>query len=142
MRLTLLMMTLWSVSAYPAFADDIQPGLWELTLTVRVPATPGFSMPPTTINQCLTEQDAKDPSAVLGGVANPGATGCTFSDKSYTNNTLHFKMQCAGTLAIQTQGNVTYSATSIEGSLVSSANVKGQKTELHSKITARRIGGC
>jgi len=141
MRLILLTMGLWSIAA-PVFADDVQPGLWALTLETSVPATPGFSMPPTTVNQCLTEQDAEDPSAVIGGVANPGASDCTFSEKSYTGNTLHFRMECAGTLGMQTQGDVTYSATSIEGNIISTANMMGQKTELHSKITARRIGDC
>jgi len=140
MRLFLLM--LWTLAANAAWADDIQPGLWELTLDTSVPATPGISMPPTTVNQCLTDQDAQDPSIVLGGVANPGASDCIFSEKSYSGNTLHFRMQCSGMLAMETRGDVAYTATSIEGNLVTSANVLGEATELRSKISGHRIGGC
>jgi hypothetical protein len=136
------MLTLWTMIANAAWAEDIQPGLWELSLETSVPASPGFSLPPTTVNQCLTEQDAQDPSGVLGRAANPGASDCTFSEKSYSGNTLHFKMQCAGTLGLQTQGDVTYTATTIEGSLVTTASVLGEATELRSKISARRIGDC
>jgi len=142
MRLFLLMLTLWTMATNAAWAEDIQPGLWELSLETSVPATPGFSVPPATVNQCLTEQDAQDPSGVLGGVANPGASDCTFSEKSYSGNTLHFRMQCAGMLAMDTRGDVTYSATSIAGNLVTSANVLGEATELRSQISGRRIGDC
>lgn len=142
MRFLILILTLCTMAANAASAEDIQPGLWELTLETGVPASPDFAMPPTTVNQCLSDQDAQDPSRVLGGVANPGASDCTFSEKSYSGNTLHFRMQCAGTLGMHTQGDVTYSATSIAGDLVTSANVLGEATELRSKISARRIGDC
>lgn len=142
MRLFLLMLTLWTMAANAASAEDIQSGLWELTLETGVPASPDFSMPPTTVNQCLSDQDAQDPSRVLGGVANPGASDCTFSEKNYSGNTLHFRMQCAGMLAMETRGDVTYTATSMAGNLVTSANVLGEATELRSQISARRIGDC
>jgi hypothetical protein len=142
MRLNIIPLVLLAFVAHPAYAGDIEPGLWELTMETSVPATPDFSMPPNTVSQCLTDQDAEDPSGVLGSVANPGASDCTFSEKSYSGNTLHFRMQCAGTLGMQTQGDVTYSATSIAGNLVTSANVLGEATELRSKISGRRIGDC
>lgn len=142
MRQFSLMLALWMMAAHAAYAEDVLPGLWELTLETSVSAIPGFAMPPTTIRQCLTEQDAQDPSGVLGGVANPGATDCTFSEKNYSGHTLHFRMQCAGTLGMQTQGDVTYSATTIEGDLVTSANLQGEAAELRSRISGRRIGEC
>ncbi|HEY0664947.1 MAG TPA: DUF3617 family protein [Gallionella sp.] len=142
MRLNFIILVLLAFAAHPAYAGDIQPGLWELTMETSVPATPDFSMPPNTVSQCLTEQDAQDPSSVLGSVANPGASDCTFSEKRFSGNTLHFRMQCAGTLGMQTQGDVTYTATSIEGDIVTSAVVLGQPTMLHSKIRGRRVGGC
>ena len=94
------------------------------------------------MNQCLTGQDAQDPARILGSAVNPGASDCTFTEKSMAGNTLRFKMKCAGTLGMQIQGESTYSATSMEGSIVSTANMMGQATELHSKISADRLGGC
>jgi hypothetical protein len=142
MRLKIITLAMLATFASTAFAADIQPGLWELTLETRVPASPDFSPAPNTVNQCLTAQDAQDPSRILSNAANPGATDCTFTEKSMDGNTLHFKAQCAGSLGIQTQGDITYSGTSMEGNLISTANIMGQTTELHSKITARRLGGC
>jgi len=142
MRPNIIMLALLATIPHPAFAADIQPGLWELVLETRVPASPDFSPAPDTVNQCLTAHDAQDPARVLGSAANPGASDCTFTEKSMVGNTLHFKMKCSGSLGMQTRGEITYTATTMEGNLVSTANMMGQATELHSRITARRLGDC
>src|ERR1035438_2696572 len=85
----------------PGLAADMSPGLWEITLESRVAAQPGFAPEPFRLTQCLTAADTRDPSKVLGGIANPGASGCTYSNKAYTGNTFRFSMQCTGSFAIQ-----------------------------------------
>ncbi|MDH4234437.1 MAG: DUF3617 domain-containing protein [Gallionella sp.] len=141
MRRAITLAILTIVSPF-SFAADIQPGLWELALEMRVAASPDFSPAPYTMNQCLTAQDAQDPSRILGSAANPGASDCTFTDKAFAGSAFRFKMQCAGSFGIQASGEITYSATSMEGSIVSTANMNGQATELQSRITARRLGDC
>ena len=141
MRLTFLTLAMLMIITTPSFAAEIQHGLWELVLETRVAASPDFS-PEHTMNQCLTEQDAQDPSRVLGGVTNPSATDCTYTEESFTGNVFRFKMQCGGLLGIQARGEITYAATSMEGSIISTASVMGQAVELQSKITAHRLGGC
>ena len=142
MHLKIFAIVLLSALATSSFTAVIQPGLWELTMETRVAASPDFAPAPTSINQCLTAQDAQDPSRVLGGVANPGASDCTYTEKNFVGSTFRFKMQCAGSFGIQTRGEITYSATSMQGDIVSTASVLGQATELKSKITARRLGDC
>jgi len=131
-------------AAFPAcgLAADLSPGLWEITLETRVAAQPGFTPEPFRLKQCLTAADAKDPSALLGGLANPGASDCSYSDKSYAGNTFRFTMQCAGSLGIRSHGEVTFSADSMNGTVSASANVGGEKTELRNRISGRRLGGC
>lgn len=133
---------LLAAMASVACAADIQPGLWELVMETRVAASPDISSAPYTMNQCLTAQDAQDPSRILGSVANPGATDCIYTEKSFVGSTFNFMMQCAGSFGIQARGEITFSATSMEGSIVSTANTAGQLTGLRSMITARRLGGC
>ena len=125
-----------------AQAQDISPGLWQLSVETRVSAAPGFAPVPYTMNQCFTAADARDPSRVLGGVANPGASGCTYTDKAYRGNTFRFTMQCGGAFAISTHGDVSFTATTLDGTITASADVGGQKTELNSRISGKRIGGC
>lgn len=126
----------------PALAQDIAPGLWQLTMETRVAATPGFSPAPYTLNQCLTAADARDPSRVLGGVANPGATGCTYRDKGYSGNTFRFTMECAGTLGIRTRGEVSFTSSTLDGTITATADLGGQKVEFSNRISGKLLGGC
>jgi len=135
-------MALLALPVAAAVAEDIAPGLWEISLETSVSAVPGFAPGPLKVTQCLTAADARDPSRVLGGVANPGATGCTYSDRSYSGNTFRFSMQCAGAFAIVSRGEVTFSAASMQGTIAASASVNGEKLETTNKISARRLGGC
>ncbi len=126
----------------PGLAADMSPGLWEITLETRVGAQPGFAPEPVRLQQCFSAADARDPSAPLGGMANPGASGCTYSNKAYAGNSFSFSMQCSGSLAIQAHGEVSFTADTMSGSLTAVANAGGEKTELDNRITARRLGGC
>ncbi len=126
----------------PSLAADMSPGMWEITLEARVAAQPGFAPEPFRLTQCLTAADTRDPSKVLGGLANPGASGCTYTDKVYAGNTFRFSMQCAGNFAIQSQGEVSFTADAMNGTITAVANVGGQKTEFSNKVSARRLGGC
>ena len=126
----------------PGVAADMSPGLWEITLETRVAAEPGFAPAPYRLQQCLTAADVRDPSTLLGGLANPGARGCSYSDKSYAGNTFRFSMQCEGRFGIESRGEVTFSAETMNGTISATATVGGKKTELSNKISARRLGGC
>lgn len=126
----------------PAQAADLSPGLWEITLETQATRQPGFAPEPFRLTQCLTEADARDPSALLGGLANPGASGCTYTDKTYSGNTFRFSMQCAGSFAIRSQGEVRFTADTMRGTINAVANVGAEKLTLSNKISARRLGGC
>lgn len=94
------------------------------------------------MKQCLTEDDAQDPSRILGGMANPGATDCTYTRKDFAGNVFRFKMQCAGSLGIEARGEIAYSASSMSGTIVTMADMGMQVVEMQSRIRARRLGGC
>ena len=138
-RLIALPCALYCMSSHAA---DIAPGLWEITLESRVAGQPGFALEPFRQQQCLSAADARDPSALLGGMANPGASGCTYTDKSYSGNSFRFSMQCAGTFALQSQGEVSFTADTMSGSITAVANIGGEKTEFRNKVSAHRLGGC
>lgn len=129
-------------TSIPAAATELAPGMWEIALEMRVPAQPGFAPEPLRLRQCLTLADAKDPSALLGGLANPGASGCSYRDKTYSGNTFRFTMECAGSFAIRSEGMVTFSSDSMNGTVNAVADVGGTRTETSSRIFARRLGGC
>jgi hypothetical protein len=125
-----------------ALAADISPGSWEITMETRVPAEPGFAPPPFAITQCLTDADARDPSRVLGSVSNPGATGCNYTEKSYSGSTFSFAMQCTGTYAIKASGRVLFTPDTMQGNIDSTATVADKPVQTVNKISARRLGSC
>ena len=131
----------------PAFSSlghtaDINPGLWEISMETRTNAAPGFQPAPFTVNQCFSAADARDPSRLLGGLSNPGASNCQYTEKNYSGNTFRFAMQCAGTYALLTRGEVSFDAQSMNGSITAKGNVAGTPTEFQNKISARRLGNC
>ena len=125
-----------------ALADDIAPGSWQIMMETRVPAEPSFAPPAFQLTQCLTAEDARDPSRVLGGVSNPGASGCNYTDKSYSGNTFTFAMTCGGGYGIKASGRIAFTANSMDGTIQSTATVAGKPVETQNKISARRLGGC
>lgn len=125
-----------------AHADDIAPGLWELSLEATVDAEPGFQPGPTTLHQCVTTDAASDPGKLLGPIATAGAGDCSYSENSYAGGVLHFTMQCFGALQLTTTGEVTFSAAMLHGMITTSSTVEGHKVEFKSALTGRRLGDC
>ena len=128
--------------ALPSHAADIAPGLWAISMETRTQAAPGFQPAPFTVNQCFTAADARDPSRLLGGLSSPGASDCQYTEKSYSGNTFRFAMQCGGAYALQSRGEVTFDAQTMNGLITAKANVAGTLTEFQNKLSARRIGNC
>ncbi len=131
-----------AVAATWALAADVSPGLWEITMETRAASAPGFAPAPFHLTQCLTAEDARDPGRLLGQIANPGATDCTYTERTYSGNSLSFAMQCAGGFAIASRGQVAFSAETMEGSIAATANVGGTRVETQNKISAHRVGAC
>src|ERR1700752_2710221 len=104
-RLSILILSTFALTA-TAGAEDLAPGLWELSLEPRVEADPGFQPVPLTLNQCVTKEDARDPGRVLKPLTAAGATDCSYSTKSYVGDNFRFTMQCPGSLDLQTSGEV------------------------------------
>ena len=143
MRRMLLTMTALLLTPLSAAAGDLSPGLWEISMETRVPASPDFAPPPFHRTQCLRSEDARDPTSLLGDISTAGATGCSYSDKTYSGNTFSFTMQCSGTYGLQSRGQVSYSAETVEGRITSTANLGGgAAVQTENTLSARRIGGC
>ena len=111
-------------------------------METRVPDQPGFAPPPFSMKQCFSAEDARDASRVLSQVANPGASDCRYTDKSYSGNTFTFTMECAGTYGIKSTGRVTFTPTSLEGTIEGSASVGDKAVKTENRVSGRRIGDC
>jgi hypothetical protein len=123
------------------WSQDLSPGLWQISVQTK-PAAIQTDMAPLQISQCLTAEDAKDPSKLMGTITSPNASGCTYSNKSYSGNTLHFTMKCTGTFAIKATGDVSFTSTTLSGTINTFATVSGQQLEMSNSVSAQHIGDC
>ncbi len=138
--------TLVALGTSTASANQPEPGLWEITADMSVPSAPGFRQAPVALQQCFSAADARDPSRVLMGISNPGASNCRFSDKRETSGHTDFTVACQGLFAITGLGSVDYTPTSLQGHLnmqfVSALSGDNQRINAVSRITGKRIGSC
>lgn len=124
-----------------AQADDIRPGLWKISLESSVAATPDWKPQAFESTQCLSESDAQNPGRVLLGAGSPGATGCDFPRKQYSGNHFSFEVSCSGSLGLKGHGEVSYTATSLDGTLTVDVG-EAEKITMQNKIHASYLGNC
>jgi hypothetical protein len=129
--------------ALPATAQPQMPspGLWQIDAQTQAVGVP-LALSPMAIEHCLTADDAKDPSRLLGRLSSPGATGCAYTDSAYTGSNFHFAMACGGIFAIKATGDVTFTAATLTGAIDSTATINGQVVAMRSNLSARRLGDC
>ena len=128
------------LAALIAFAGgahaDIEPGRWEMTVTTSVEGMPG-GMAPVTQARCLTPEDARDPSRLIGAGA-----GCEFSNRRDTGSEITFNVACTGQVPMSGSGAVRYSAQSVDGTLELTANLGNQSLLTRSRLSGKRLGDC
>ncbi|HEY8249122.1 MAG TPA: DUF3617 family protein [Burkholderiales bacterium] len=115
---------------------DIEPGNWEMTVSTQVEGIPAGALAPIVQTRCLTREDARDPSRLVGGA------GCEFSDRRDTGSEMSFNVSCGGQLPMRGSGLVRYTSQSVDGSLELSAETGGQKIMTRSRVVGRRLGAC
>src|SRR5258706_5145528 len=115
---------------------DIEPGIWELTISASVDGMAG-GVQPMTQTRCLTQADSRDPTRLIG------ASGCTLSNQNDTGSQISFNVSCGGQVPMARSGVVHYTPQSLNGQIDLGAEVSpGQKMITRSTINGRRIGGC
>ena len=141
-KIGILLLLIAATTSSLALADDLTPGLWEVTMESRVPSETGWQPAPFNLTQCLTAGDAKDPSRLVGSISTSGASGCNFTEKTYSGGNFRFALDCGGSFGLKTRGTLAFSANSFSGTIVASGNVGGQATEFQNRVSGRRVGGC
>ena len=114
-------------------ADQMQAGMWEVSVSVEMPGM-AMPMPPTTQTQCMTKEEANaDPVPSL----DKGA--CRATDIRRSGNKVTWKLICSGTPSGRGDGEITYQGpTAYDGWMT----LETSGVTVRTKISARRIGGC
>jgi hypothetical protein len=132
----LLLAALCCVAPQAALATELEPGEWEFTSISTSRLFPG---PQTaTFRRCIRQEEAQNPDRWM---ADPGQSDCKVIPGAKKGDTYTWVMECAGA-KMRGTGSARLSRTSMEGETNMAGEVQGQKFELRTKVTGRRVGPC
>jgi hypothetical protein len=133
-KLSMAMLTL--IACGPA-AAQIEAGEWEFTSVSTSRLFPGPQN--ASFRRCIPKEEAANPDRWM---ANPGPqSDCKITPGAKTANTYSWQMECP---AAKMRGNgiARMTASTMDGETVMNGEVKGQKFELRTKVTGKRLGPC
>jgi hypothetical protein len=133
-----------------AQAGPRRDGNWDVTVEMQMPNMPnmpaGMSMPPMKMTQCITKEEAADPSKAMpqrppqrgGGPAGD----CKVSDYKTEGPKVSWSMVCTGAQPMTGTGEFTYAADSYTGNMTMNMARGGQPMMVTMKYTGKRLGDC
>ena len=122
-----------SLSFMPVHAAGVnmQPGMWEWSMTMEMPGMP-MAMPPTVYSSCVTKDDLLPKQSAKDD-------RCKTLKNQIKGNSVLWKIECSSAGGMATsEGTMTYSGATARGEIQSST----QGMAMMSKITGRRTGSC
>lgn len=122
-------------------ANDILPGLWEITLNTKVAVSQNWAPPPVQLSRCLTESDAINPERLFADAGMMGVMGCSFDNRQLRAGHVSFDVACEGKLGITGHGDMDFTAKSIDGSLDVRFG-EAERTAMQNKLHAIYKGEC
>lgn len=118
-----------------AWGLNIQGGEYKITSTVEMPGVP-MQIPPTTVTQCLTEQDP---------VPNQSTAGqkCNIIDMKTEGKTVTWEMECAQQgQKMHSTGKMVYYGDRFEGTLKTKMGPQSGNMTITTVVKGKRIGAC
>jgi hypothetical protein len=121
----------------PCLAAELEPGEWEFTSTSTSRLFPG---PQTaSFKRCIKKEEAQNPDRWM---SQPDPQGdCKLTPGNKTADTYTWSMECPKA-NMRGTGSARMSRATMEGETHMTGEVQGQKFELRTKVTGRRLGPC
>jgi hypothetical protein len=119
-----------------AIAAEIEPGEWEFvsTTTSRVFPTPQTA----TFRRCIRTEEAANPDRWM---LDPGQGDCKLTPGAKTHDSYSWRMECPQA-NLRGTGNARMTRATMEGETIMNGEVQGQKFELRTKVSGKRLGPC
>jgi hypothetical protein len=112
-------------------------GNWEVKIEMQMPGMP-MAMPPQTIMQCITPQEAADPQKLTPPSGRGrGPNDCKVADYKVDGNKVTWSMTCPSEGMTGT-GEFVYTDDAYTGTM--KMNARGQ--DMTMKYTGKRLGDC
>jgi hypothetical protein len=122
-------------------------GKWEVTTEMSMQGMPAGMMPPTTVTQCITKEEAADPQkAVPQPPAGRGGppSDCKMSDYKADGNKVTYTMACTTPQPATVKGEIVYEGDKFTGTNTMNTTMGrgGQAMTMTMKLTGKRLGDC
>jgi hypothetical protein len=118
-----------------AWALDLKEGQYQITSKVEMPGMP-MSMPPVTVEQCLTRKDPV-PNQSTGGQE------CRIKDMKTKGNTVTWTMECTQRgSTMQGTGSMTFHGDRFEGKSEMKMGPEAGNMVIITLMEGRRTGPC
>jgi hypothetical protein len=136
MKRSLVLATVLSlIFVVAAFAaPNYQEGLWEMTTTMNMPGMPKEMMRPMKHQVCLTKENA------VPQQKEQGEQQCKMTNQRTVGNKVSWTMTCKNGMV--SNGEITYSKTSFNGSQNTMTNQGGKQMTVKSTMSGKYIGPC
>ena len=124
-----------------AQAGDVllQPGLYEVTISLELPNVVATGVGPSTVRRCITRDDVHT-GAAFGVLGQNPIQACPLKDYSISGNQASYRIECAGPNAPHAAGVFDIAATAYRG--VITMNMGGKNMTMSERQRGRRIGPC
>ncbi len=132
-----------------AQAGPRRDGKWDVTvqMSMAMPDMPqGMNMPPQTMQQCITKEEANDPNKAIPtqpqGRRGGPPPDCKVTDQKVTGNTITAKMVCTGEMAGTGTMEMTYGADTYTGKMIMNTQARGMNMTMTMNYSGKRVGDC
>jgi len=132
----LLAATLCGLAAPPAQATEIEPGEWEFSSTTTSRLFNGPQI--VRFRRCIRPEEAQNPDRWM---ADTGQSDCKVIPRPRTGDTYAWTMECKHG-NVRGAGSARMSRTSMEGETNMTGELQGQKFEIRTQVSGKRIGPC
>ena len=125
--------------ATPAFAQTLEPGEWEFTAMTSSPLLPSAAQKQV-FRHCVRKEDAENPERWMARQSETG--DCKLTPGEKTADSMKWEMVCPRT---GMRGNGIARLTgpgAVEGEMQMTGEVRGQRFQLHTRTSGRRLGPC
>lgn len=132
-----LLLVLLSIAPGTASAAEIEPGEWEFTSITTSRLLPGPQN--VTFRRCIRKEEAANPDRWM---SDPGGQGeCKLTPGPKTHDSYRWTMECPK-VNLRGTGSARMARATMEGETIMNGEAQGQKFELRTKVTGKRLGPC
>jgi hypothetical protein len=124
--------------SWVAYAQSpVRDGQWDVTMQMEMANMP-TKMPPMKTTQCITKEQAADPSKSLPSGSADSKNDCKVSDYKVEGSRVSWKVACSRPQKMAGSGEMTFDSDTYDGVLKMSMEFG----EMTMKLAGKRIGEC